>query len=103
MAMVMAVHLNWTVPLAKTKAANCGACEKKTMPRTVATMPTMMKGLLRPQRLVHRSLRVPTMGATMRPDNGPTTQTLWLITSPAFNPFSKYGVVIANWEGNEGR
>lgn len=66
------------------------------MPSMEQKRPHRMKGRRRPNVLLHRSLKDPTMGATMRPDKGPTIQTAWLSTGPAPKPFSKYGVVKVN-------
>lgn len=65
------------------------AFEKASMPKTVAIRPPTMNGRRLPYLLVQRSLTEPMMGATMRPERGPATQTPWLRRMPEVSVFSK--------------
>lgn len=73
----------------KNKAVMSLAKAKDNIPTTVRMTPARMNGRRRPQWWVQRSLRVPTIGAIMRPESGPATHTTWLMILPDLRPFSK--------------
>ena len=64
---------------------------KTNKARATTTVPTRMKGLLRPHLEVLSSAMTPTTGWTMRPDRGPAIQTadVLLLVRPRL---SRYGV-----------